>query len=360
MERKKTRPVWLGTVQVGGGAPISVQSMTNTDTRDIAATVEQINKLALAGCEIVRVAVPDLEAADALSFIKDQINIPLVADIHFDYRLALAALDKGVDGLRINPGNIGGRERVFKIAAAAKARKVPIRIGVNAGSLEKNLLDECGKPTASALVKSALREIRLLEEVGFFDLKVSVKSSDVPMMLEAYQMLSEKTDYPLHLGVTEAGTLRSGAVKSAVGIGILLSKGIGDTIRVSLTGNPLEEVRVGYDILKSLGLRARGIELISCPTCARTQIDLIKIASEIEEKLEGITAPLKIAVMGCVVNGPLEAKNADLGVAGGKGTGLIFRRGKVIKSVQEKELVSELVREAEQLAAQTAIQNTKI
>jgi len=329
--------------------------MTNTDTRNVAATVEQINKLTLAGCEIVRVAVPDLEAADALLLIKNQINIPLVADIHFDYRLALAALERSVDGLRINPGNIGSREKVVKIAAAAREKKVPIRIGVNAGSLAKDLLDKHGKPTASALVESALREIRLLEEVGFFDLKVSVKSSDVPMMLEAYQMLSEKTDYPLHLGVTEAGTLRSGAVKSAVGIGILLSKGIGDTIRVSLTGSPLEEVRVGYDILKSLGLRSRGIELISCPTCARTQIDIIKIAVEVEEKLEGITAPLKIAVMGCVVNGPLEAKNADLGVAGGKGTGLIFRQGKIIKSVQEKELVSELVREAEQLAAQTAI-----
>jgi len=353
MERKRTRPVWLGTAQVGGGAPISVQSMTNTDTRDIAATVEQINKLALAGCEIVRVAVPDLEAAGALSLIKARINVPLVADIHFDYRLALAALDKGVDGLRINPGNIGGREGVFKIAAAAGERKVPVRIGVNAGSLEKDLLDK-GKPTASALVESALRAVRLFEEVGFFDLKVSVKSSDVPMMLEAYQMLAEKTDYPLHLGVTEAGTLRSGAVKSAVGIGILLSKGIGDTIRVSLTGNPLDEVRVGYDILKSLGLRKRGIELVSCPTCARTQIDIIKIAGEVEEKLEGITAPLKIAVMGCVVNGPLEAKNADLGVAGGKGTGLIFRQGKVIRSVKEKDLVSELVREAEEMAAQTA------
>jgi len=351
MERRKTRPVWVGTVQVGGGAPVSVQSMTNTDTRDIAATAAQINQLARAGCEIVRVAVPDREAADVLHLIKKQIEIPLVADIHFDYRLALTALEKGVDGLRINPGNIGKREKVAEVAAAAKERGVPIRIGVNAGSLEKDLLDRYGSPAAAALVESAMRHIRLLEELGFFDIKVSVKASNVPLMLEAYRMLAEKVNYPLHVGVTEAGTLRSGVVKSAVGIGALLAEGIGDTIRVSLTGHPLEEVRVGYEILKSLGLRTRGVDLVSCPTCARTRIDLIKIANEVEDRLRGITKPLKVAVMGCVVNGPGEAKEADVGIAGGKGTGLLFRRGRVVRSVPEEELVEELVREAEKLSS---------
>ncbi len=343
--------MWVGKVQVGGGAPVSVQSMTNTDTKDAATTAAQINQLARAGCEIARVAVPDREAADVLHLIKKQIEIPLVADIHFDYRLALTALEKGVDGLRINPGNIGKREKVSEVAAAAKERGVPIRIGVNAGSLEKDLLDRYGSPTAAALVESAMRHIQLLEELGFFDIKVSVKASNVSLMLEAYRMLAEKVNYPLHVGVTEAGTLRSGVIKSAVGIGALLAEGIGDTIRVSLTGHPLEEVRVGYEILKSLGLRTRGIDLVSCPTCARTRIDLIRIANEVEDRLRGITKPLKVAVMGCVVNGPGEAKEADVGIAGGKGVGLLFRRGQVVRSIPEDELVEELVREAEKLSS---------
>lgn len=351
MERRKTRPVWVGTVQVGGGAPVSVQSMTNTDTKDVATTVDQINQLAQAGCEIVRVAVPDREAANTLHLIKKQIEIPLVADIHFDYRLALTALEKGVDGLRINPGNIGKREKVAEVAAAAKEKGVPIRIGVNAGSLESDLLERYGSPTAAALVESALRHIQLLEKLGFFDIKVSVKASNVPLMLEAYRMLAEKVSYPLHVGVTEAGTLRSGVIKSAVGVGALLAEGIGDTIRVSLTSHPLEEVRVGYEILKSLGLRTRGIELVSCPTCARTRVDLIKIANEVEDRLRGITRPLKVAVMGCVVNGPGEAKEADVGIAGGKGVGLLFRRGRVVRSIPEDELVEELVREVERLSS---------
>ncbi|MEW6423617.1 MAG: flavodoxin-dependent (E)-4-hydroxy-3-methylbut-2-enyl-diphosphate synthase [Bacillota bacterium] len=350
MKRRKTRPIWVGPVQVGGEAPVSVQSMTNTDTRNVAATVAQINELAAAGCEIVRVAVPDRRAADALPLIKQQINIPLVADIHFDYRLALRALAAGVDGLRINPGNIGGPERVAAVVEAAKKKKVPIRIGVNAGSLEKELLQKYGSPNAPALVESALKHIRLLEELGFFEIKVSVKASDVGLMIAAYRLLAEKVVYPFHVGVTEAGTLRSGVVKSAVGIGALLAEGIGDTIRVSLTGNPLEEVRVGYEILKALGLRKRGIELISCPTCGRTEIDLIRIAGEVEEELQDVAAPLKVAVMGCVVNGPGEARHADVGIAGGKGVGLLFRRGEIIRRVPEEKLVDELVREVRKMA----------
>ncbi len=353
-KRRKTRPIQVGTVQVGGDAPVSVQSMTNTDTRDVAATVTQINELAAAGCEIVRVAVPDERAADALPLIKKQIKIPLVADIHFDYRLALRALEGGIDGLRINPGNIGGREKVAAVVEAAKKRKVPIRIGVNAGSLEKELLQKYGAPSAPALVESALRQIRRLEELGFYEIKVSVKASDVPLMIAAYRLLAAKVDYPFHVGVTEAGTPRWGAVKSAVGIGALLAEGIGDTIRVSLTGNPVEEVRVGYAILKALGLRKRGIELISCPTCGRTEIDLIKIASEVEERLQDLTAPLKVAVMGCVVNGPGEARHADVGIAGGKGVGLLFRRGEIIRRVPEEKLAEELVREARAMAEKFA------
>ncbi len=348
--RRKTRPIWVGGVQVGGDAPVCVQSMTNTDTRNVAATVAQINKLAAAGCEIVRVAVPDRQAAGALSAIKKQINIPLIADVHFDYRLALRALEEGVDGLRINPGNIGKPEKVAAIVEAAKKRKVPIRVGVNAGSLEKSLVQKHGAVTAPALVESALGHIRLLEKLGFFEIKVSVKASDVPLMIEAYRLLAEKVDYPLHVGVTEAGTMRSGIVKSAVGIGTLLAEGIGDTIRVSLTGDPVEEVRVGYEILKALGLRKRGIELISCPTCGRTEIDLVRIATEVEERLRDFPAPLKVAVMGCVVNGPGEARHADVGIAGGKGGGLLFRRGEIIRRVPEEKLVEELVREVEKMA----------
>ncbi|AEG16076.1 4-hydroxy-3-methylbut-2-en-1-yl diphosphate synthase [Desulfofundulus kuznetsovii DSM 6115] len=352
MQRRYTRPINLGDVQVGGGAPVSVQSMTNTDTRDVRATLDQIHRLVRAGCEIVRVAVPDLQAARALKEIKAGCPIPLVADIHFDYRLALAALDSGVDGLRINPGNIGGRERVAAVVDAARKRRVPIRIGVNAGSLEKDLLAEHGGPTPRAMVESALRHIRLLEEMEYREIKVSLKASDVPVMLEAYRLLAREVDYPFHVGVTEAGTVRSGTIKSAVGIGALLAQGIGDTIRVSLTGDPVEEVRVGYEILKALGLRRRGIELISCPTCGRTCIDLERIALEVEERLSWVDKPLKVAVMGCAVNGPGEASHADVGIAGGKGFGILFRGGRIIGRVREQDLVDALVREVENILSE--------
>ncbi|RKO66316.1 flavodoxin-dependent (E)-4-hydroxy-3-methylbut-2-enyl-diphosphate synthase [Desulfofundulus salinus] len=352
MQRRHTRPIYLGGVQVGGEAPVSVQSMTNTDTRDVQATLDQIDRLVQAGCEIVRVAVPDQQAARALKEIKARCPIPLVADIHFDYRLALAALESGVDGLRINPGNIGGRERVAAVVDAARKRKVPIRIGVNAGSLEKDLLAEHGGPTPRAMVESALRHIRLLEEMDYREIKVSLKASDVPVMLEAYRLLAREVDYPFHVGVTEAGTVRSGTIKSAVGIGALLAQGIGDTIRVSLTGDPVEEVRVGYEILKALGLRRRGIELISCPTCGRTCIDLERIALEVEERLSWVDKPLKVAVMGCAVNGPGEASHADVGIAGGKGIGILFRGGHIVERVPEKDLVDALVREVENILSE--------
>lgn len=347
MNRRKTRPVFVGRVQVGGGAPISVQSMTKTDTRDPAATVGQINQLAEDGCEIIRAAVPDREAAAALPEILRGIDIPLVADIHFDHRLALEAIKAGVDGLRINPGNIGSRNKVEEVVRAAQGRGIPIRIGVNAGSLEKELLAKFGGVTPEAMVESAMRHVNILEELNFSNIKLSLKASNVPLMLEAYRLMSEKVDYPLHLGVTESGTLRCGAVKSAVGIGILLAEGIGDTIRVSLTGHPGHEVRVGFDILKTLGLRSRGAEIISCPTCGRTEIDLIKIAEEVEEKLQRLDRPLKIAIMGCVVNGPGEAREADVGIAGGKGFGIIFRKGEVLRKVPEDSLVEELLKEIE-------------
>lgn len=343
--RRPTRPIFVGKVQVGGGAPVRVQSMTNTDTRNIPATVAQINALAAAGCEIIRVAVPDAEAAGALPAIRRAISIPLIADIHFDYRLALAAIKAGVDGLRINPGNIGGYDKVKEVVAAARERALSIRIGVNAGSLEKELLARHGRVTAAAMVESAMRHIGMLEALNFTAIKVSLKASDIPLMLEAYRLLASRNDYPLHVGVTEAGTVRYGTIKSAVGIGILLHEGIGDTIRVSLTGDPRHEIRVGYDILKSLGIRQRGVELIACPTCGRTQIDLVKIAGEVEEKLQHLDKPLKVAVMGCVVNGPGEAREADIGIAGGKGVGIIFRKGRLVRKVAEDRLVEELLRE---------------
>jgi (E)-4-hydroxy-3-methylbut-2-enyl-diphosphate synthase len=349
MERRKTRPVFVGRVQVGGGAPISVQSMTKTDTRDPVSTVEQINQLAAGGCEIIRAAVPDREAAAALPDILKGISIPLVADIHFDHRLALEAIKAGVDGLRINPGNIGSRSKVEEVVRSAQGHGIPIRIGVNAGSLEKELLSEFGGVTPAAMAESAMRHIHILEELNFVNIKLSLKASHVPLMLEAYRLIAEKVDYPLHIGVTESGTLRSGTVKSAVGIGILLAEGIGDTIRVSLTGHPSHEVRVGFEILKTLGLRSRGVEIISCPTCGRTEIDLIKIAGEVEERLKGLDRPLKVAIMGCVVNGPGEAREADLGIAGGKGFGLIFRKGEILRKVPEDSLVDELLREIETL-----------
>lgn len=349
MHRNRTRPVSVGGVLVGGGAPVSVQSMTNTDTRDVAATVAQIGCLAAAGCEIVRVAVPDQEAAGALEPIKRQITIPLIADIHFDYRLALRAVESGVDGLRINPGNIGGRNKVLPVVEACRDRQIPIRIGVNAGSLERDLQEKHGGPTAEAMVESALRHISILEDLNYREIKVSLKASDVPLMISAYRLLAEKVDYPLHVGVTESGTIRSGTVKSAVGIGALLAMGLGDTIRVSLTGDPAHEVKVGWYILKALGLRSRGVELISCPTCGRTQIDIISIANRVEELLAGVERPLKVAVMGCVVNGPGEARHADVGIAGGRGEGLIFRKGLVLRKVPEDQLVDELMREVEDL-----------
>ncbi|OIQ61754.1 flavodoxin-dependent (E)-4-hydroxy-3-methylbut-2-enyl-diphosphate synthase [Neomoorella thermoacetica] len=350
--RRPTRRIQVGKVAIGGGAPISVQSMTNTDTRDITATVAQIRRLAAAGCEIVRLAVPDQEAARALAKIKAQVEIPLIADIHFDYRLALAALEAGVDGLRLNPGNIGGPERVKAVVKEAAARRVPIRIGVNAGSLEKEALAAHGGVTAEAMVASALKHIRLLEDLDFREIKVSLKASEVPLMLAAYRLLAEKVDYPLHLGVTEAGRGLEGAVKSAVGIGILLAEGIGDTIRVSLTGDPVQEVIAGFAILRALGLRQQGIELISCPTCGRCQLDLDAVAARVQEELRGIKQPLKVAVMGCAVNGPGEARQADVGIAGGPGFGLLFRHGRPVRKVKEEDLARTLVEEVKRLAAE--------
>jgi len=348
MQRRKTRPIYLGNVKVGGDAPVSVQSMTNTDTRNVEATRQQIIQLVEAGCEIVRVAVPDRESARALPEIKRGLSVPVVADIHFDYRLALAAIDAGVDGLRINPGNIGDSSKVAEVVKAASKRGIPIRIGVNAGSLEKDLLQN-GEVTPEAMVESALRHVAILENMGFYNIKISLKASDVPLMVNAYRLMAQKVDYPLHIGVTEAGTPFAGGIKSAVGIGILLWEGIGDTIRVSLTGNPVQEVRAGYEILKSLGLRRRGVELVSCPTCGRTQINLVEIAEQVENRLAGLDKPIKVAVMGCVVNGPGEARHADVGIAGGKGVGIIFRKGKVIRKVPENLLVDELIREIDNI-----------
>lgn len=347
--RRQSVPVRIGTVTVGGGAPIVVQSMTNTDTRDVSATLRQIRELAEVGCELVRVAVPDREAAVALKAIKEGSPLPIIADIHFDYRLALMALEAGVDGLRLNPGNIGGPERVKKVVKEAKAREVPIRIGVNAGSLEKDLLAKYSRVTPEAMVESALRHIALLEAEGFSLIKVSLKAADVPLMVEAYRLLADKVPYPFHLGVTEAGPLVSGSVRSAVGIGILLAEGIGDTIRVSLTADPRWEVKVGYEILRALGLRRRGVELISCPTCGRCRIDVAAVAAAVEKRLAAVSEPLRVAVMGCEVNGPGEAKQADVGVAGGRGWGLIFRRGEVVGKVREEEMVDALVTEVAKL-----------
>lgn len=336
---------------MGGDAPIAVQSMTNTDTRDVAATVTQIRELAAAGCEIVRVAVPDAAAAEALRAIRREVGVPLVADIHFDHRLALAALDAGVDGLRINPGNIGGRDKVKAVVRRAAERGVPIRIGVNAGSLDRRILARYGGVTAEAMVASAREHIAILEDLGFRDIKVSLKASSVPLTVDAYRLLAREVDYPFHVGVTEAGTLRGGLVKSAVGIGILLAEGIGDTIRVSLTAHPRREVWAAYEILRALGLRRRGVELISCPTCGRCEIDVISIASEVEEKLQHVTAPLKVAVMGCIVNGPGEAREADVGIAGGRGVGLLFRKGQPVRTVPASEMVAVLLEEVERLAS---------
>lgn len=345
IERKKTRRIYIGNVAIGDGAPISVQSMTNTKTTDTEATVAQINALQAAGCDIVRLAVPDMEAAQNLGNIIAKVKVPLVADIHFDYRLALEAIKQGISALRLNPGNIGSEDRVRAVVKEAKANHIPIRIGVNAGSLDKTLLEKYGGVTAEALVESALQHVRILEQQDFYDMKISLKAHDVPLTLEAYQLMSEKVDYPLHLGITEAGTARTGMIKSAVGIGALLAQGIGDTFRISLTGDPVVEVKVANEILKSLGMREYGPTLISCPTCGRTCIDLAGIAEQVEERLSNIKAPISVAVMGCVVNGPGEARGADVGIAGGNGVGLVFRKGEIIRKVDEKDLVEELFKE---------------
>lgn len=353
MQRRRTRQIRVGRVAVGGGAPISVQSMTNTDTRDVVATVAQVRRLARAGCEIVRLAVTDQEAAAALARIKQQVEIPVIADIHFDYRLALAAMEAGVDGLRLNPGNIGGARRVQAVVREAAARRVPIRIGVNAGSLEKEAMAAHGGLTAAAMVASALKHVHLLEDLGFYEMKISLKAASVPLMLAAYRQLAGEVDYPLHLGVTEAGRGLEGAVKSAIGIGILLNEGIGDTIRVSLTGDPVQEVVAGFAILRSLGLRQRGIELISCPTCGRCQVNLEEVAARVQEELQDLDRPLKVAVMGCAVNGPGEARQADVGIAGGPGFGLLFRHGQPVRKVKEEDMARALIDEARHLAAET-------
>ena len=344
---KQTRQIFIGGVAVGGGAPVTVQSMTNTVTSDVASTVAQIKALEAAGCEIVRVAVPDMESAGAIARIKAGVGIPLIADIHFDWKLALKALDGGVDALRLNPGNIGSKDRIAEVVKASKDRGVPIRIGVNAGSLEKDILSKYGHPTAEALLESAMRHISILEDMDFFDIKVSLKASSVPLTIESYRLLSGKVDYPLHIGVTEAGTLFSGAVKSSVGLGVLLAEGIGDTLRVSLTGDPVDEVRVGWEILKALELRRRGINIISCPTCGRIKLDSIRIATEVEKRLSHIVEPVNIAIMGCVVNGPGEAIESDVGIAGGDGVGLIYVAGKVVKKVREEDLVEALIEAVE-------------
>ncbi len=350
--RRDTRQIHVGGVPIGGGAPVAVQSMTNTDTRDRQATVSQIKRLEDAGCEIVRVAVPDREAAEQLAGIKQEIGIPLVADIHFDYRLALKALEAGVDGLRLNPGNIGGPERVRKVVTAAREREVPIRIGVNSGSLEKDLMAQYGRPTPEAMVESALRHIRLLEDLDFGLIKVSMKSSDVLDTIKGYRLLSSRTEYPLHLGVTEAGTMVDAAVKSALGIGILLLEGIGDTLRVSVTSDPEEEIPIAYSILRALKLRERGVELISCPTCGRTEIDLIPMVERAERLLRVVRTPLKVAIMGCVVNGPGEAREADVGIAGGRGKGILFKKGKRMAKVGEADLLDRLLREVEKMTGE--------
>ena len=349
MERRLTRQLEVGKVKVGGGAPIAVQSMTNTKTSDPVATLEQINRLAEAGCDIVRCAVPDMAAAEGLKTIVKESPIPVIADIHFDYKLALAAIEAGVDGLRLNPGNIGGNDRVAAVVEAAKKRNIPIRIGVNAGSLPKDLLEKYGHPTPEALVEAAWRHIRILEEMDYKNIKISLKAHDVPLTLAAYRLMASQCDYPLHVGITEAGTVNSGIIKSAVGIGTLLAEGIGDTIRVSLTGDPVREVKVGFEILKSLGLREYGPTLISCPTCGHTQINLEKLALEVERRLAEITEPITVAVMGCVVNGPGEAREADVGIAGGINEGLIFRKGEVLKKVAEADIIDELFAEIDKI-----------
>jgi len=345
INRKKTRVVRIGNILIGGDNPIRIQSMTKTDTEDVEGTLNQIRKLKDLGCEIVRIAIPDEKSVEAFRKIKKNSHLPIVADIHFNYRLALKAIEFGADGIRINPGNIGSKERVREIVRLAKERGIPIRIGVNSGSLEKNLLKKYGSATTSALVESVMNSVKLLEDFDFYDIKISVKASDIERTVEAYRRISELTDYPLHIGITESGTLFSGTIKSSVGIGILLYEGIGDTIRVSLSAPPEEEVKVGWEILKALGLRKKGIEIISCPTCGRLEVDLLPIVSEIERRTLSIEKNMKVAIMGCVVNGPGEAGESDLALVCGKGVGLIYKKGKLLKKVKEEEMVEEFLRE---------------
>jgi len=346
--RRKTRTIYVGKVPVGGGHPVVVQSMTKTNTLDVEATVKQIQSLESIGCEIIRLAVPNMKAAKVLGTIKKSVSIPVIADIHFDWRLALEAIEQGVDGLRINPGNIGAKWKIKEVVTAAKNNLIPIRIGINAGSLEKDLLKKYGHPKPEALVKSAERSIAILEGMDFTNIKISLKGSNVLTTVDAYRLFSDKYDYPLHIGVSESGPPSTGIIKSSVGCGILLSEGIGDTMRVSLTAEPEEEVRVAYEILKALGLRKKGAEIVSCPTCGRCGIDLTGLATEVEYRLRKINKPMKIAVMGCVVNGPGEAREADIGIAGGKGIGILFRKGKIIKKIKEKDLLDELMHEISQ------------
>ena len=347
--RDETKVVQIGKRQIGGGNPILIQSMCNTKTEDVKATVEQILALEHAGCDIIRVAVPTMEAAAALTEIKRQIHIPLVADIHFDYRLAIAAIECGADKIRINPGNIGSRERIQAVVDKAKEYGVPIRVGVNSGSLEKPLVEKYGGVTAEGLVESALDKVALIEQMGYDNLVISIKSSDVMMCVKAHELIAKKTHYPLHVGITEAGTVIAGNIKSAVGLGLILSQGIGDTIRVSLTGSPLEEIKSAKLILKTLGFRRGGVEVVSCPTCGRTQIDLIGLANQVETLVQGYPLDIKVAVMGCVVNGPGEAKEADLGVAGGIGEGLLIRKGEIVKKLPESELLPALKAELDRM-----------
>ena len=344
-----TKKINIGGIFVGGGAPVSIQSMTNVKTRDIEKTAEQINELSANGCEIIRVAVPDMESAMAIDKIKERISIPLVADIHFDYKLALECIKRGADKIRINPGNIGSKERVRKVAEAAGEKGIPIRIGVNGGSLEPHILKKYGRPTPEGMVESALYHIKLLEDCGFYDIAVSLKASDVKTTVEAYRLMSKKSDYPLHLGVTEAGTAWGGTIRSAMGIGALLLDGIGDTIRVSLTADPIEEVIAAKEILRSAGLRENGVRVVSCPTCARCQINMIPIAEKVTKDVEKFKKPMKVAVMGCAVNGPGEAKDADIGVAGGNGCGLIFKKGEILRRVPEDRIFTELMLEIEKM-----------
>lgn len=345
MYRNNTKVIQIGNKVIGGGNPIMIQSMTNTKTEDVEATVNQIQKLEEVGCDIIRCAVPTMEAAKAISEIKKHISIPLVADIHFDYRLAIAAIENGADKIRINPGNIGDINKVRAVVEAAKAKNIPIRVGVNSGSLEKDILEKYGKVTAEGIVESALDKVKMIEDLGYDNLVISIKSSDVMMCVKAHELIAEKTDYPLHVGITESGTVTSGNIKSALGLGLILNQGIGDTIRVSLTGEPVEEIRSAKLILKTLGLKTGGISVVSCPTCGRTQIDLIGLAEKVETMVSKYDLDIKVAVMGCVVNGPGEAREADIGIAGGKGEGLLIKKGEIIKKVPEEELLNVLEEE---------------